>query len=155
MSVTAAQIDQVRRWTAESTTATYTDDAIIAAIEARPVPDKRGVAPFVWDYTTTPPSQTTNTNWIETYNLNQVAADIWEEKAAAVACDYAFSADGASYSRNQKFEQYMRMAQKFRARGTLGVIELASRERQLTPQNTVIERVQILDRETNEEDLSN
>jgi len=44
------------------------------------------------------------------------AADVWDEKAAAVAMDYDFSADGGQYSRSQAHEQMSAMARRFRAR---------------------------------------
>lgn len=145
MGATATQIAQVRRLVAEPTMATYDDAAIGAAIEAHPIPDARGVTPWDWDYTTTPPTRETNEHWIESYDLNAAAADLWEEKAAAVACDFAFAADGSSYSRDQVFNQYSRMAQKCRARAVPSALRFTRIQREMTASGAVVETVPIVD----------
>lgn len=145
MAATAEQIITMRRLIAESTADTYTDQMIVAAIEARPVKDTRGVDWWEWDFTTTPPSQDENPNWIPTYDMNAAAADIWDEKAAAVAGDFGFSADGATYNRQQVFDQYTRIAQKYRSRARLGGMKLVSKTRELRKDGVVLESTNIVD----------
>lgn len=101
MSATAAQIATVRRKVAEPTTATYSDAQITAFIEAFPMIDTAGIAPD-------------ETGWTETYNLDRAAADIWTEKAAAVASSYDFNAAGSSFSQSQLHKQYLTMAEEYR-----------------------------------------
>ena len=116
MSATAAQIAQVRRYVNESDDTTYDDDAIASYIEAYPVVDERGEDPYSWDTSTQPPTEDANEDWVSTYDLHAAAADIWEEKAAVVAQDFNFAADGGNYSRSLVFEQYMKLARFHRAR---------------------------------------
>jgi hypothetical protein len=116
MTATAAMIAQVRRMVWEPTTNTYDDAAIQAAIEAYPLMDERGEAPYTWDETTPPPTKTANANWVATYDLHAAAADLWEEKAAVFAAQHDFSADGGNYSRSQVYQQMMAQVRHHRAR---------------------------------------
>ena len=122
MTATAAQIARVRRMVDEPDDTTYDDDLIQDYIEDYPLLDERGKEPFTWDTSTQPPTQDANEDWIPTYDLNAAAADIWEEKAAGVAEDYDFSADGGKYTRSQVYEQYMRNAMRFRSRRSMRTI---------------------------------
>lgn len=115
MAATAAQIAQLRRMVNEPTIAIYDDTAITTYIEAHPLMDENGEAPRV-PSTTQPGVMMANPDWTATYDLNAAAADIWEEKAAVLAQDYDFNADGASYSRSQAYEQAMKMASRYRSR---------------------------------------
>lgn len=115
MTATAAQIAQVRRMVVEPTTATYTDVAIQAYIEAYPLLDELGQAPYTWTGTQ-PPVKVSNSAWIPTYDMSAAAADIWDEKAAILAAKFDFSADGASYTRSQAYEQASKRARYWRAR---------------------------------------
>jgi hypothetical protein len=146
MSASATEKATLRRMVNEPTTATYSDVLITAFIEDHPVPDARGVDPWQWDYTTTPPTREANENWIATYDLNAAAAEIWEEKAAAVACDFTIEADGAKLNRNQVYEQYMKISQRFRSRRVPGVLNTVRLERVLTEDGAVMETTPILDR---------
>lgn len=124
MSATAAMIARLRRMVNESGTDTYTDEDLAVYIETYPLIDERGEAPFEWDTTDSPPSKDWNEDWLPTYDLNAAAADIWQEKAAAPAGDYDFSADGGSYSRSQAYEQAMKQARYYRARRSPGTFTL-------------------------------
>ena len=115
MTATAAQIAQIRRMTAEPTVSPYTDEAIQGYIESYPILDEQGEPPYTLS-SATPPAQVANTNWIATYDLHAAAADIWEEKAAAWADKYDFSADGGNYSRSKAYEQMMSRVRYHRAR---------------------------------------
>lgn len=110
MAATAEQITELRRMTAEPTTATYSDDVLTAYIERYPLLDERGEQPYWWDGSTTPPSQTENASWIPTYDLHAAAADVWQEKAGALAARFDFKADGAEFSRSQAYDQALSQA---------------------------------------------
>ena len=116
MAATAAQISRLRRMVDEPGTTTYDDDALQTYIEEYPLVDERGEDPHTWDTSATPPTRDDNDEWIPTYDLNAAAADIWEEKAAGLAEDYDFAADGGKFSRSQAYEHYMRMSRHYRSR---------------------------------------
>lgn len=108
MAATAEQIARVRRYTDEpAATSSYMDTDIQVYIERYPVIDGLGVPPFYYDYSTTPPTKTARTDWIASYDLHAAAAEIWQEKAAALAPNYIFSADGASYNRSEAYDHAM------------------------------------------------
>jgi len=119
MSATAAQIAQVRRMTAEPIAGDYSDSAIRAYIEAYPCIDERGELPYTWDSSTTPPTQDANTEWVTTYDLHAAAADIWEEKAAAVADRFDVTVDSGAYTRSQAYVHAQAQARYHRARRKL------------------------------------
>ena len=96
--------------TAEAGSATYTDADLIAAIERYPVADDDGTEPAA-------------TAWVPTYDLARAATEIWEEKAASVAANFAFDADGASFQKQQQHEQYMRQARLYNSRRVSGAWE--------------------------------
>jgi len=123
MTATAAQIARVRRMTGEPDTTTYADADIQSYIEAHPLEDARGEGPRV-ESTTTPGTLEENPDWTATYDLNAAAADIWEEKAAVLAGDFDFQADGGQYSRSQAYEQAMKQARHFRSRRSVKTITL-------------------------------
>lgn len=124
MAATDEQIAQVRRMTAEPTTATYSDALIQATIERYPLIDERGEAPYTWETSTTPPTQDPNEDWIATYDLNAAAADIWDEKAAALAANYDFATQGQSFQRSQAFEAAARAARYYRSRRAARTLRL-------------------------------
>lgn len=94
---------------AEPTTATYSDATLTAYIEKYKLIDERGEEPYTWD-SATPPAQVVNTAWVETYDLHAAAADVWNEKAAAIASQYDFNAAGSSFSMSKQVEQYEKQA---------------------------------------------
>jgi len=118
MAATAAQVAELRRMVDEPTTTTYSDADLETYIERYPLIDERGEVPYTWDTSTQPPTQEENDDWIDTYDLHRAAGDLWDEKAAAVAEDFDFQADGARYSRAQVVEHYQAMARMHRARRT-------------------------------------
>ena len=107
MAATAAMAAQLRRMVDEPTETIYDDDLIDEYIERYPLLDVLGTDPQDVDFSTTPPTISEADEWIPTYDLNAAAADIWEEKAGAVADEFDFKADGGSYSRSQKEEKYL------------------------------------------------
>ena len=120
-TITAAQIARLRRIVNEPTTATYSDDSLEEVISRYPTPDVRGMNWQYLDYSTDPPTVSENPDWIPSYDLYAAGAEVWQEKAAAVACAYATSADGVSLQRNQMYEQYLRQAAWCKSRASVGV----------------------------------
>jgi hypothetical protein len=115
--VTATQLADLRRMVAEPTTATYSDATLTAIIEKYPHLDEQGEDPFTLS-SATPPVHVANAEWMPTYDLNAAAADVWEEKAGAVAVLYDFSADGGNYSRGQMYQSLMAQARYYRSKRT-------------------------------------
>ena len=109
-------IDQLRRMVAEPTQDTYTDALLSAAIARHPLPDNLGYMPD-------------NTAWAGAWCINSAAADIWEEKAAALAGDFDFSADGGDYKRSQAHAQMMGMARAYRSRRSTSALVLRAQPR--------------------------
>lgn len=95
---------------AEPTTTTYSDTLITGIIERYPLLDINGVSP------TDGAGDTINADWLETYNLNYAAADIWTEKAAAVAVSFDFKAGQGSFTQSQLQAQYLKMAETYRTK---------------------------------------
>ncbi len=95
MTATAEHISRLRRMIAEPSSSTvYTDPVLTTYIEEFPVIDSSGVLP-------------SDDAWDPTYDLNAAAANIWEEKAAAVQTYYNFSADGGRYDQDKLYETAM------------------------------------------------
>ena len=110
MAATAAMAEKLRRMVDEPTETTWDDDAIDDYIETYPLIDALGTDPQDVDFTTTPPTISEKDEWIPTYDLHAAAADIWEEKAAAIADEFDFDADGGGFSRSKKYDQYQSKA---------------------------------------------
>lgn len=109
----AADIARLRRMVAESGTATYSDALLGSVIVRYPLPDAAGE----WPYLT---NGSVNTDWVSTYDLANAAADVWEEKAATLANNFDFTADGATFHKEQQARNYERQARKWRSRRTPG-----------------------------------
>ena len=109
-------IDQLRRMVAEPEQDTYTDALLSAAIARHPLPDNLGYMPD-------------NTAWAGAWCINSAAADVWEEKAAALAGDFDFSADGGDYKRSQAHAQMMGMARAYRSRRSTSALVLRAQPR--------------------------
>lgn len=123
MSATAAQIARLRRMVNEPDDTTYADGLLAEYIERYCLMDERGQEPFTaWDTSTTPPTRDANDSWIPTYDLASAAADIWDEKAAVVATDFNFAADGGRYDRAQVAEKFTERARYYRSRRALRTI---------------------------------
>lgn len=113
----AADVSRFRRMVAESGTVTYTDAMLVTTISSYPLPDVAGEWPYL-------PSGSANTSWVATYDLANAAADIWEEKAAATATYFDFTADGATFRKSQVYEQQVKQARKWRSRRSPGSHEM-------------------------------
>ena len=107
--VTNVQIATMRRMVSEPTTTTYSDTLLIDAILRYPHMDEFGELP-------TDDDGVENADWTATYDLNGAAADIWQEKAGAIASKFDFSADGGNFSMSLQYEQYMKQARYYRSR---------------------------------------
>ena len=127
MSATEEQVIRLRRMVAESTATTYTDADLSEYIERYPVVDGLGNDPWQ-EAETDPVTLEENEDWTATYDLNAAAADVWNEKAAALAGNYDFATQGQSFQRSQAYAQYMRQAAYYRARRAMGSVRL-----QMTP----------------------
>lgn len=124
MTVTVELVLEVRRMVNEPTEDTYSDSLIESFIEKCPIRDELGTEPYYYETLGAVPTKTYNTDWIPTYNLNQVASSIWYEKAAVIAGKFDFSADGGTYNRSQAYTQAMNMAKLYKARAGVSTIHL-------------------------------
>lgn len=115
MSVTvpASWVARLRRLVAEPTTDTYTDIDLSEYISRYPVDDADGYVP-------------TDIGWAGNWDLNLAAADVWEEKAATVAANFDFAADGGDYKRSQAYAQALQQARNFRARRQTGTLTMVA-----------------------------
>lgn len=109
-------IDQLRRMVAEPAQDTYSDDVLSEYLQRYPLLDGAGSLP-------------TDTAWTGAWDANRAAADVWEEKAAAFAADFDFSADGGNYQRSQVHAQMLTMARNFRARRQTTALVLQAQPR--------------------------
>lgn len=109
---------------AESGTDPYSDTVLGEYIERYPVMDSQGEEPTEYDTSTDPPTEVERDDtWIPTYDLNRAAADIWAEKAATVAADYDFSADGANLNRSQPYQHCRQMSAYYASRARVDTIK--------------------------------
>ncbi len=76
--------------------------AISTGVYSYPLADADGYAP-------------TDSLWAGAWDINPAAADIWEEKAAAMAAAFDFAADGGDYKRSQAYSQMLQQARRFRS----------------------------------------
>ena len=93
-------IYQVRQNINEVTTDRFEDHQIQSVIEQYPIPDND------WKY----PDEE---GWIPTYDLNRATQMLWLRKASLFSEDFDFQADGASYSRHQKYKHALNMASRY------------------------------------------
>lgn len=110
-------IDQLRRMTAEPADGSgYSDADMASALQRYPLPDGAGLAPTV-------------SGWTGAWDANRAAADVWTEKAAALAGNYDFAADGGDYKRSQAHDQMLQMARMYGSRRATGVLVLKAQPR--------------------------
>ena len=124
MSATEAMRVRLRRMVDEPTITPYSHAMLDTIIEMYPLLDALGTDPQEVDFTTTPPTISERADWIPTYCLHSAAAEIWSEKAAAIAEDFDFKADGGAYSRSQKYLQYLGKARYHNSRRSAKTITL-------------------------------
>lgn len=136
MAATVEMVARLRRMVAEPTDATYKDEDLAQAIENHPLVDARGEAPLVEGGELiggTAGVLEENPYWEATYDLNAAAADIWEEKAAALVGDYDFRAGDNQFNRSQAHLQAMRQARHFRSRRSPGTYQLRPEPKKVEP----------------------
>lgn len=104
-------INRLRRLTGESASETYTDADLTECLERYPLADADGYV-------------STDTAWAGNWDINQAAADVWEEKATFMVADFDFSADGGDYKRSQAYQQTLAIARMFRARRQSGTLTM-------------------------------
>lgn len=109
----ASDITRFRGMIAESGTATYSDSALRTIIAGYPLPDIAGE----WPYLT---SGSVNTDWVSTYDLAAAASEVWTEKANAVSDNFDFTADGATYHKEQQYKHRLSQARYYAARRAPG-----------------------------------
>lgn len=104
-------ISQLRRMAAASPD-DYDEDAICRYAFKYPLIDGFGLEPD-------------DQRWTPGYDLAAAAADIWSEKASCLATSqYDFSADGASYSRSQMYDQAVAQARYWMSKRVIRPIRL-------------------------------
>lgn len=113
----AADIARLRRMVAEPGTATYTDSLLVTAISNYPLPDVAGQWPLL-------ATGSANTAWTATYDLAATAADIWTEKATAYVGNYDFTADGATFHKQQQYDNATKEARRWASRRSIGTHEM-------------------------------
>jgi len=99
---------RLRRMTAITGSAEYTDAMLLDAIQRYPVDDADGNAPYA-------------SGWTETFDLALASSEIWEEKAAALAVNFDFDADGAAFQKSQQYDHYVNQARLWKGRRVAGV----------------------------------
>jgi hypothetical protein len=105
MAATQGDIDRVRLSIAvpSGQEAVFTDALLQGFIEEHPVRDSAGLEPAA-------------SAWEPTYDLNAATSDLWGLIAVNLSTLYDFSADGASFTRSQAFENARRMGRYFNSR---------------------------------------
>jgi len=107
----AVLVAQLRRMIVEPTEATYTSVDLWGMIEESSVRDSEGRAPG-------------SNSWVATYNVFQVASDIWAEKAGALVMQHDFSADGGKFSRSQMHAHAIKMSQYYASKSKVTSIRI-------------------------------
>jgi hypothetical protein len=117
MALTAAELARLRRMCGELTDAAGYTDGVLQEMAARyPLPDAEHRDPD-------------DVGWMPGYDLAAAAADVWAEKAASLAVNYDFSADGGDYKRSQAHAQALSQAAYWRSRRKALPRRLAARLR--------------------------
>lgn len=106
-----------RRMVAEPTDATYDDPTLIAYIQKYPLADLNAEEPFITEFMNGAQEvHYVNPLWIPTWDFNAAAADVWQEKASALADRIDFDADGGRYSANQRYTNAQKQVAYYRSR---------------------------------------
>lgn len=122
MAASAEQVARLRRMVNEPTSTTYTDSTLEDTIERYPLVDELGRSP-TRPNGLTPPALETNPYWTATYDLNAAAADIWDEKAAALEAEIDATLDNnVRFSCSQRFDHAVKRAKHYRARRSLRAV---------------------------------
>ncbi len=103
MPSTTLDYDAIRRKAGEATALNYPNSLLLTMAGDCLTFDSDGRAPD-------------DTEYITTYDIARLVADIWDEKAAAASCCFDYSGDGASLQRSQIADNYRKQATRWRAR---------------------------------------
>ena len=104
-------VSTLRRMVAEPTSATYSDALMADYIGKYPIIDDSGYEPD-------------DADWTPTYDLPAAASAIWYEKAMAYVGDYAFTADGSTFHREQVYAQCMKAAARWASLSAPGSLKV-------------------------------
>lgn len=116
MTATADQIARLRRMINEGeTSTTYTEAVLREMLESYPLIDQAGYSPTYRD-------GTQNTDWTPTYDLNAAAADVWAEKAAALATQYDFATENQGFRRSQAYQAALQSSRYYNSRRAIKTI---------------------------------
>lgn len=119
MAASLAMVAKLRRMINDTDVQEYASDELTGYLELYPLVDSAGLFPD-------------ETGWVASYDFHAAAADLWSEKAATVAVDFDFDADGGKYTRSQVHAQYMKQAKYHSSRRAIGSIQV-----EVSPQPTV------------------
>src|SRR5688572_12149847 len=114
MAPSNTDIKRLRRMVNELDDTIYKDEDIASYLGMYPTVDSEG-------------RSSDEDEWVEGYDLHAAAANIWEEKAALVSSKHDFTADGASYSSNQMYENYMDQSRYHAARARITTKKVVKR----------------------------
>ena len=114
MTIEPNDVSRLRRYIAEPTAATYTDEELTLLIKESALMDVDGKEP-------------SDPNWNPTYDVFKVASDIWLEKASAVADEFDFDSDGGRFNRSQKVEAYTKQSSYYRSRSKASSLQTKQR----------------------------
>ena len=103
MPSTTLDYDAIRRKAGETTALNYPNSLLLTMAGECLTFDTNGRAPD-------------DANYITTYDIARLVADVWDEKAAAASCCFDYTGDGASLSRSQIADNYRKQATRWRAR---------------------------------------
>lgn len=124
MTVTPEMVARLRALVAEPSSTTYTYDDLERCIARYPVADLNGYEPYNGVTGYNPPVPRINPAWVATYDLNRAAADVWDEKAGALAELFNFATSGQRFDEEQKYKHAVERAAHFRSKRRRGSIEL-------------------------------
>lgn len=114
MTIEPIDVARLRRYIAEPTSETYTDEELTLLIKETSLTDVDGREP-------------SDPSWIPTYDIYKVASDIWLEKASAVADEFDFASDGGRFDRSQKVENYTKQSSYYRSRSKASSLQMKQR----------------------------
>ena len=103
MPSTTLDYDAIRRKAGEADALNYPNSLLLTMAGECLTFDTNGRAPD-------------DANYITTYDIARLVADVWDEKAAAASCCFDYTGDGASLSRSQIADNYRKQATRWRAR---------------------------------------
>lgn len=92
----AGIVTRVSTLAAASSRPALTADEVVAAIQAHPLRDADGLL-------------ADQPGWTPTWDLYVIVSELWATKAAKVAGDFTFGADGSNYSKGDVIAQCLEM----------------------------------------------